>query len=70
MEEKYYITCQSAEEIALGVVALTDDEHKAVKKFLEQVYNFYTGYCGSCEIGEKGYFDKEEALIDGKKQIR
>ena len=62
MEEKYYIACQSAEETASGVVCLTDEEHKAVKKFLEQVYSFSAGYCGSCGIDEKGYSDKEEAL--------
>ena len=61
MKENYYIACQSAEERSDGIVKLTEDEHKAVKKFLEQVYNFEGGYCGSCGIDEKGYSTEEEA---------
>lgn len=63
MEEKYYIACQSAEETSYGIVLLTDEEYKAVSKFLKQVYSFSARYCGSCGIDEKSYLDKEEAEI-------
>ncbi len=63
MEEKYYIAYQSAEETSNGIVCLTDEEYKAVNKFLKQVYDFSAGYCGSCGINEKSYSNKEEAEI-------
>lgn len=61
MKEKYYIAYQTAEEQSYGIVHLTEEEHKAVQKFLQQVYNFSSGYCGSCGVEEKAYTNEEEA---------
>lgn len=64
--EKYYIARQCAEEECAGVVKLTDDEYAAVRKFLDQVYDFSSGYCGSCGIGKnpyETYNDAQESLL-------
>ena len=61
MEEKYYIAYQNAEDQSSGIVCLTDEEHKAVKKFLSQVYSFSGGYCGTCGIEDKSFPSVEEA---------
>lgn len=61
MEKKYYIAYQSAEEVSSGIVYLTDDEYKAAKEFLSQIYNFSAGYCGTCGIGDKSFPSEEEA---------
>lgn len=58
---KYYKAYQHAEEQSDGIVHLTEDEYKAVKKFLEQVYNFSDGWCGTCGIEEKAFDTEEEA---------
>lgn len=60
MNEKYYKAYQAAEEESHGVVRLTEEEHKAVVKFLTQVYGFGGGWCGSCSIDEVP-FDTEES---------
>jgi len=61
MDEKYYLAHQCAEEDSAGVVQLTEQEHKAVQKFLDQVYKFSGGYCGTCSIGIESFNSKEEA---------
>jgi len=63
--EKYYKAYQSAEDMVSGIVHLTEEEHKAVQKFLSQVNIFIDGYgggyCGSCAIDEMTFDTIEEA---------
>lgn len=60
--EKYYIAYQMAESESEGVVKLTDEEFKAVTKFLDQVSNFEDrSYCGTCGINPTPYATEEEA---------
>ena len=61
MEEKYYIAYQNAEDQSSGIVCLTDEEHKTVKKFLSQVHSFSGGYCETCGIEDKSFPSVEEA---------
>lgn len=61
-KEKYYIRDLSADGGATAVVALTDDEYKAVKKFLDAPNVFDDGYGGDCTISDIGYETYEEAL--------
>lgn len=59
--EKFYKAYQSAEESSSGVVALTDEEYKAVEKFLKQVHAFISGWCGSCGIDPEAFKTENEA---------
>ena len=61
--EKYYKARQSAEAAASGIVHLTEEEYRAVQKFLSQVYEFsrVEVYCGSCGIDETAFDTEEEA---------
>lgn len=61
-KEKYYIRDLSAEGSATAVIALTDDEYKAVKKFLDAPNVVDYGYSGNCTISDIGYETYEEAL--------
>ena len=69
MAEKYYKAYLSAEEEAYGVVKLTEEEHKAVVKFLNQVHEFSYGWCGSCDIDNVSFNTIDEVQESLYKEI-
>lgn len=59
---KYYIRDLSADGGATAVAALTGDEYKTVKKFLDTPNVVDKGYSRECTISDVGYDTYEEAL--------
>ena len=57
-KEYWYLGILSAESTSITAVHLTKAEHKAVKKFLEQLES--RGYSGSCSISNTKYESREE----------
>lgn len=62
MNNKWYIRCNSAEEDSYAVVQLTEDEYRAVVKFLSAEALYSSGFTGYCYIINYGFDTKEEAL--------
>lgn len=63
MNAKWYVRCNSAEEDEYYVVQLTEDEYKAVVKFINNADYISGGcHCGACHIINHGFDTREEAV--------
>lgn len=62
MMSKWYVRCNSAEDDCYAIVNLTEDEYKAVIKFLNADNVYGGGFCGNCYIINHGFDTREGAL--------
>ena len=60
---KWYIGSLMAESDCAWVIQLSEKEANTIRHFLNDgEVVFFHSWCGSCDISEKGYDTKEEAL--------
>lgn len=65
----FYVAEKSAEVTRLGIIELTEDEHKVVQNFFSQMNSFTDDYCGFCGIGDDKFNTRKEAVDSLKRML-
>lgn len=67
-KEYWYVGELCAENVYTTPIHLTEKEHEAVVKFLNQLNAKSFGYCGSCSIGDIAYLTERDCKLRNNKR--